>query len=202
MKFKILIFFGLVSLVVACRMYDTKVNDEPLPVWKSRFTGIIDGTRYVWQADSVGYVDTSVVLTQFGGDSSFNSYASILEKPGIKRFLLARERLGYQGNSPSQFDFKNFFLPGNYSFYSAAPNYAQSGFSIIYTQGATEFTTAGAISTQTPGGFRVVSQVDGLNNRGDYQVNVVCRFNCILYGTGGNSLSVTQAEYRGSFVYK
>lgn len=197
----LIIYIALLPLV-ACRMYDTKVNDEPLPVWKTRFTGIIDGARYVWQEDSVGYVDTSYVFTQFGTDSSFNSYASVLERPGRRRFLLARERLGYQGTSPSQFDFKNFFLPGNYSFYSAAPNFAASGFSVLYSEGGTEYTTAGAMSTQTPGGFRVVSQIDGLNSRGEYQVNVVCKFNCILYGTGGNTLSVTQAEYRGSFVYK
>lgn len=191
----------LILMLAGCRKYDLKVSDKPLPEMKARFTAILDGARVTWQADSVGYTDTSFVFTEVNIDSSFNSYISALQKP-TRKLLLVRERLGYQGNSPSQFDFKNFFLPGNYSFFQAAPNFASSGFKILYADGGAEFTTAGAGSAQTPGAFRIVSQVDGLNSKGEYQVDVVCKFNCVLYALsgGGDTRSLTQAEFRGSFV--
>lgn len=191
----------LFIIICGCRKYDLKVSDKPLPEMKARFTAILDGARVTWQADSVGYTDTSFVYTEPRIDSSFNSYISELQKP-TRKLQIVRERQGYQGNSPSQFDFKNFFLVGNYSFFAAAPNFVSSGFTILYTDGGTQFTTAGAGAAQSPGSFRIVSQVDGVNSRGEYQVDVVCKFNCVLYATsgGGNTKSVTQAEFRGSFV--
>lgn len=199
------LMYVIVALIFcSCKKYDTKVNTTPLPELKATFSGNIDGYRVTWKADSAGYTSNSFIFPENNAsDSSFNSYICRIQKPNGNSIEFVREKLGYLGTSPTQFDFRNFFLPGNYS-YAFTPTNPRAGFAILYTEGGARYTTKGFTSNQTPGGFRVVSMVDGVNASGVYQVNVVCTFNCILYNEASNTStkSVTQGEFRGSFVYQ
>jgi len=201
---KSLVYVLMAFLFFACKKYDTKVNTTPLPEMKATFSANIDGYRVTWKADSAGYTSTSFVFSENNAtDSSFNSYICRIQKPNGNNIEFVREKLGYRGNSPSQFDFKNFFLPGNYSYAFTSLN-PRSGFNIFYIEGGAKYKTGSFSSNQSPGGFRVVSMVDGINASGVYQVNVVCTFNCILYNETSNTSTknVTQGEFRGSFVYQ
>lgn len=202
--FRIYLFMVLIALVVACKPYNTKVNQTPLPEIKTYFSATIDGRKVLYKADSVGYLDTSFVFSEVFPDSSFNSYISGLEKPGRLRIELIRKRLAHVGVAPSQFDFRNYFLIGNYSFAYSPPTYINNGFTIAFSEGGIEYTTEGVNAFQTPGSFRIVAQEDGMNSKGQYQVNILCRFNCNFYARTdfSNVKTVTNAEYRGSFIYQ
>ena len=198
----ILYCFLIVLAFGGCKKYDTEVNKNPIPDVKATFSANIDGARVRWTADSAGFTGISFVDRQPSSDSSFNSYIYQFQKPGYS-IEFVRQRMGYVGNSPSQFDFKNFFLAGNYS-YALTPSNPGSGFTIFYVEGGAQYTTKGFNANQTPGGFRIVSMVDGQNSKGEYQVNVVCTFNCLLYNENAPSSikQLTQGEFRGSFVYQ
>jgi hypothetical protein len=204
MKWALILCFVGILFTMSCKKYDTKLNTAPLPDVPASFTALLDGRRITWKADSVGFNDTAYVFTEvIPNDSSYNFYFSELFKIGRWRIEFVRQRLGFWGNTPSQFDFRNYFLPGNYSFAYSAPNYPQHGFSINFYDGAKEYTTEGINNSQTPGGFRIESITDGTNKRGEYQVNVVCKFNCNLYDLGRTDIrTITQGEFRGSFVYR
>lgn len=201
---KTLMYVLMALLFCACKKYDTKVSTNPLPEMKATFSANIDGMRVTWKADSAGFTSNSFVYIENNAtDSSFNSYICSIQKSNRNSIEFVRERLGYLGNSPSQFDFKNFFLPGNYSYAFTATN-PRSGFTINYYEGGAKYSTRGFTSNQSPGGFRIVSLVDGVNASGEYQVNVICTFNCILYDVTSSTSTkrATQGQFSGSFVYK
>ncbi len=195
--FLVLLIFG------SCKKYDTEVNKNPIPDVKGTFSANIDGKRVRWTADSAGFTGLSTVIPEPPrSDSSFNNYVNQItsQRNSIE---FTRRRIGFVGNSPSQFDFKNYFLVGNYS-YAFTANNPNSGFSIYYVEGGAKYSTEGLYFSQSPGGFRIVSMIDGQNSKGEYQVNVVCTFNCLLYDvTSPSSIKqLTQGEFRGSFVYQ
>lgn len=200
----LLLFLFAILATIACRKYDVNVNDTRIKEVPASFSGFIDGRRVTWTADSLGYMDTAFVFTEFFPDSSYASFVSSIEKPGRMRFELIRKRLAFAGNYPSQFEFRNYFLQGTYSFAYSLPRITTNGFVIAYSDGGTDYTTEGINTSQSPGSIRITSLVDGINSKGQYQVNIECTFNGILYPRIGppEGKSVTQATFRGSFIYQ
>jgi hypothetical protein len=158
----------------------------------------VNGVQYKKVADSIsGY---GFITDYVGSDSvvliSGISFYNIPQPPGSTE-LIVKKGLLYNYPSSTFTDFKNFFLPGNYSYSTSG---SENGISIEWKdpQGKV-WKSDNAPRTQTGSSFNIISSEE-FNFNGNFMlVKVYAEFDCTLYDDAGNSIVVTNGKFKSAF---
>lgn len=180
-------------------------KDEPDPVVlpttptvtvssNNQFTGDIDGTAY-------SYVEgTSDVYSALGknsiamGTASYDSFL-YFDASGNSIFAIEKGTLSFNGQKPTDSDFKNFFTVTNYG-YSVD---AVSGFMIDwFDANQTKWSTSLGAATQSNSTISI-DEIEEVNASGAYFIKAKFSFTCTLYDGNGNSKQLTNGVYIGTF---
>ena len=93
--------------------------------------------------------------------------------------------------------FKNYFLPGNYTYAAAG---SDEGVGIYYVDKTLkEWSTNFGSGLQTGSTFAITSSEGGFDLLGGYIVKFTATFSCKLYDEAGNSINLTNGKFVGEF---
>ena len=160
----------------------------------------IDGLDYA-KRDSVDGASGVFTDSEQGGsfpDSSVADYGSSLVNLSTfdPYFSVYRNGQRYPGGtSVLNSDFLAYFTPGNYPY---TDEYVD-GAAIFYTDANGEMWGSNMGSGDQTGSVFTIVQVREETFFPNYDIRVLCHFNCKLYNGSGQSKSLTDGEYVGLF---
>jgi len=204
------ILFVLTSItVVSCIKHEIIPAPEYTVDLSYSFSGIIDGTKVNFTADSVGYVCTPTQEKNLVSPPQLSSaifYTTISSQTEIASIQIGLGQISWDrtnGDDPSVDAFKSFFTQTSNAF----PNYndnCSSGFRVTYTDDNGAIYKSSEISTNYQD-IKFTNIKQDSDATGDYS-KYTCTFNCYVYYdsgtpmvTGKDSLKIQMGKLKGWF---
>jgi hypothetical protein len=195
-------FFIYALLLISFALINCKKKKEdpapttPVDTFKAKLQVKAGGVLYTFKEDSAG-TGTAESNNPLGNN---NEYTSSLTDPSSINGVIdvVKGTLTRAGTTTTNLEFKNFFLPGTYSFDA---NFPRNGVAIRwYDATNTIWSTDLSPTTQTGSTFTITEATEGTNDFGDYLLKVKITFNCTVYNSSGSSKVLTNGVYWGYFV--
>ncbi|MEO8148935.1 MAG: hypothetical protein ABI723_14915 [Bacteroidia bacterium] len=161
----------------------------------------LDGTTksYVQSATIEQSIGSSKSIATWP-DTSSGSWSCGFDDPnsGDDIFDISKGYLRFLGANPDTTVFYNFFVPGNSS-YVNNPD-IQMGVELYYFIGGVKWSTELGSGLQTGSSFKITDRKKVWLPTGDRGITVLINFNCILYDGNGNSKTVTDGVFLGTYM--
>jgi hypothetical protein len=160
----------------------------------------VDGTTKSYIADGGDYNSDRGSSLSIGTPTSSGSWSSGISKISPYKDIVDIEKgtLTYSATGhPDNTMFKNYFAVGSYS-YSPAGLSIISGMTFAFWDDSNvKWSTELGTGVQTGSAFTIVEIAE--ENITDYDIKVYATFNCKVYDGNGNSKTITNGKYVGSF---
>jgi hypothetical protein len=178
-----------------------KKSHEPAPApvdtFKSKLQVNVDGIFFTAKEDSA----RRNAVTGQSANGNENEYSSSLVvpvgDPSYGVIDVTKGTLTKTGATTTELEFKNFFLPGTYSFDNAYP---RNGIGINWFDNYERWSTDSAPATQSGSSFTITDVTEGRDEYGRYMLKVKATFNCTVYNSSGASKALTNGVYWGYFA--
>jgi len=197
----------VISFFSSCKKNDATNPTPVTPVSTAitiesseRITANIDGVSYSKITGDGTYRGSSGSSKSMRSlpDSSSARYSSSITDAGFNTtyFWVQKGTIVFQNYEPTNAIYKSFFTPGVYN-YDFDANH---GINIEWNDDAgTSWNTDKGTGIQTGSHFEITDMKDFLDLTGEYYVKIKASFNCIVYNDLGQSKTITNGIYIGSF---